>query len=88
MECVAALVTESDPEIQSALDYKKIVSLIHKIQIVLDPRSESQGKINHWSTIVGFTARDIILGNLEPEAILEPQSKLIEATRSFLRNDL
>jgi len=47
VESVAELVTETDPELHSNFDYKKIVSLIHKVQIVLDPRSESQGQINH-----------------------------------------
>jgi len=87
MDCVAALVTETDPELKAKLDYEKIVSLIHKIQIVLDPRSESQGKINHWSSSLGFLARDVILGNQAPETLLKPQGELIEATRSFLRRD-
>ena len=87
MECVAALVTETDPELHIELDYTKIVSLIHKIQIVLDPSSESQAKINHWTSKLGFIARDVLANKAEPESLLKPQGELIDATRSFLRRD-
>ena len=47
LEAVPPLVAAVDPELHADFDYNKIVSLIHRVQVVIDQQNHRDAKVNH-----------------------------------------
>lgn len=86
-DAITELLTETDPELQAEFNYKKIVSLIHRIQLILDTRSTSQNLINRYTSEIGFAIRTIVERRSPPTPLLSLQGELMNATRAFLHGE-
>lgn len=86
LESVPLLVAAVDPELHAEFDYNKVVSLIHRIQVILDPRNPKEAAINHATTELGLTVQAVKCKQVPRESLLRVQAALIEATREYLRN--
>jgi hypothetical protein len=85
LEAVPPLVAAVDPELHADFDYNKVVSLIHRIQVVIDPQSPKEAKVNDATTQLGFAVQAVKCKQAPRESLLHAQAALIEATRDCLR---
>jgi hypothetical protein len=83
LEFVPELVAATDPELHADFDYVKIVTLIHRIQVVLDVNSPNEGALNHATTALGLAVQSVKSGGADPTTLLGPQSEVVEAARKF-----
>src|SRR5260221_14182537 len=86
LEAVPDLIAATDPELHTTFDYVRVVTLIHKIQVVLDVNNPTEGALNHATTMLGFAVQAVKNGE-DPTSLLEPQGKVIEATRKFFHEE-
>jgi len=86
LESVPLLVAAVDPELHAEFDYNKVVSLIHRIQVILDPRIPKEAAINHATTELGLTVQAVKCKQAPRESLLRVQAALIDAMRECLRN--
>ena len=85
LDTVPDLLAASDPELHATFDYLRVVSLIHKIQIILDPREENEGLINNAATELGFAVQAAITERRSVSRLLAAQDALVRAVRTYLR---
>ncbi|MBS7349372.1 MAG: hypothetical protein KIG95_04315 [Comamonas sp.] len=79
-----ALIIASDPQLNADFDYPTVVSLIHKIQIILNPNNPLEIAINKAASDIGFAVQESITGRRSVSKLLKVQDKLIIAVRTYL----
>ena len=84
LESVPNLIAAVDPELHAEFDYNRVVSLIHRIQVILDPKNPIEAAINNATTEIGLTIQAVKSRNAPRESLLNVQAALIEATREYL----
>ena len=85
LDTVPDLLAATDPELHANFDYSKIVSLIHKIQIILDPKDETESAINLATCDLGFAVQAAITERRSVTKLLSAQDSMIRAVRAYLR---
>ncbi|MEW6682541.1 MAG: hypothetical protein AB1451_06410 [Nitrospirota bacterium] len=85
LDAIADLLFFSDPEAYQRDQYEQILPLIHKVQIILDPRDPIEAKINMAVTELGLGFRTVDTQREGRKHLLFLQDRLIEATREFFR---
>ena len=85
IDAVSALAAAADPESHAKYDYQRVVTLIHRVQLVLDPRVHADASLNQATTDLGLAIRAAAAGDGDDRTILAAQSQLIEAARQVLR---
>ncbi|MHA7879224.1 MAG: hypothetical protein ACX931_05520 [Saccharospirillum sp.] len=86
IETVSNLLTASDPELHEKYDYEKVVSNIHKLQLLLDPKLPMEGRINLAAGEIGFAIQaDLCSNDRDNKRLLSAQSELTESSRDYFR---
>lgn len=78
------LLAASDPQLHAAFDYSVVVSLIHKIQIILNPKNPLEQAINMAASAIGLEVQEAITGRRSMSKLLGAQDKLTVAVRAYL----
>lgn len=84
MEAIAELVAATDPELHAKFDYGRVVTLIHRIQLLLNPAKPVDAALNEATTNLGFATQAAVTGNRDVTELLRAQSYVIEAGRAVL----
>ena len=84
LDSAPALLAASDPQLHAVFDYTTVVTLIHKIQIILDPNNPLEHAINEASSEIGFAVQDALTERRSMTQLLSAQNKLIVAVRKYL----
>lgn len=84
MEALAELIATTDPELHAKFDYSKVVTLIHRIQLLLNPKNQADAALNDATSKLGFATQAAASGNRNVSALLGAQSYVIEAGRTVL----
>ena len=82
LEFVPELVAAADPELHADIDYVKIVTLVHRIQVVLDLTNVREKALNQATSQLAFACQAVKSGNADRTSLLGPQSAVIEAARA------
>jgi hypothetical protein len=85
IDAISALAAATDPELHAKYDYQRVVTLIHQVQLVLDPRVHADARLNQATTDLGLTIQAAAAGGRDVRSILAAQSQVIEAARQLLR---
>lgn len=85
LDTIPDLLAASDPELHATFDYHRVVSLIHKIQIILDPKEKTEGLINQAAADLGFAVQAAVTERRSVSRLLAAQDSLITAVRAYLR---
>lgn len=78
------LLAASDPQLHDVFDYSAVVSLIHKIQIILNPKNPLEQAINMAASNLGLEVQEAIMGRKSMSKLLGAQDKLAVAVRAYL----
>lgn len=78
------LLAASDPQLHAAFDYSAVVSLIHKIQIILNPNNPREQAINLAASDIGLAVQEAITERRSVSKLLGAQDKLTVAVRAYL----
>lgn len=84
LDSAPALLAASDPQLHATLDYSAVVTLIHKIQIILNPNNPLEQAINQASSDIGFAVQEAITERRSVSKLLGAQDKLVVAVRAYL----
>lgn len=86
MDAVADIVAAADPELHTQFDYKRVVTLIHRIQLLLDPKKSADARLNDALSKLGFSVQGAVSGQRDTSALLGAQAYVIESARTLLGN--
>lgn len=78
------LLAASDPQLHAVFDYSVVVSLIHKIQIILNPKNPLEQAINIAASDIGLEVQEAITTRRSMSKLLGAQDKLTVAVRAYL----
>lgn len=85
MGTVPDLVAAADPELHAKFDYARLVTLVHRVQLVLDPSKATDARLNQAASDLGFAIQAAVTGERDVARILRAQAEVIDATRELLR---
>lgn len=84
LDAAPDLLAASDPQLHAAFDYSVVVSLIHKIQIILNPNDPLEQAINLAASDIGLAVQEAITERRSMSKLLSAQDKLTMAVRAYL----
>ena len=83
LNCAPELLAASDPQLHATFDYSIVVSLIHKIQVILDPNNPLEHAINQAASNIGFAVQEAMTERRSVSKLLGAQDKLTVAVRAY-----
>jgi hypothetical protein len=83
LDTVSLLLAAADPELHSKFDYGRVVTLIHRVQLVLDPRVSVDDRLNRATNDLGHAIQAAMAGDRDVHGILRAQSEVTEAAREW-----
>ena len=86
LELVPELVSAADPELHAQFDYKRVVVLIQRIELLLDPKVPTEARLNMALANLGFAVQAAVSGQRDISRLLNTQAEVTEATRGLLRH--
>jgi hypothetical protein len=60
LEAISELLAETDPQVKAAFDYGRVVSLIHRVQLVLSPDDPEEANLNGAVNRLGLELQNYI----------------------------
>ena len=84
LDTAPGLLAASDPQLHAVFDYSVVVSLIHRMQIILDPKNPLEQAINMAASAIGLEVQEAIVGRRSMSKLLGAQDKLTVAVRAYL----
>ncbi len=79
---ISELLAITDPDFEPT-NYKRVTTLIHKIQMTLDLRREGDRQVNHFTTALGLAVREYARGEHAHDDLSRAHAGLIDAARLF-----
>lgn len=77
LESMTELLAETDPQIKAQFNYGRVVSLIHKAQLVLDPGDQQEVALNAAVNQLGVELQNYIPHHIKPPRERIPELKRI-----------
>lgn len=84
LDSAPSLLAASDPQLHASFDYSAVVTLIHRIQIILDPNNPLEQAIDQASSDIGFAVQEAVTERRSMSRLLGAQDKLMVAVRAYL----
>ena len=84
LQSVPALLAASDPELHAEFNYTEVVTLIHKLQVILVPTNALEGAVNQAANDIGVVVQAAKSGQRNISSLLSAQDALVRATRALL----
>jgi hypothetical protein len=91
LESVSKLLATTDPEANARIDYRRTVTMIHRIQVMLDRDDHGlEAKLNGAVNLLGMSVREHLASPdaVTVEAILAAQGQVIDFSRALVRGAL
>lgn len=66
LESMADLLSETDPQVKAKFDFSRVVSLIHKVQLVLNHQDQEEVALNNAVNQLGFELQKYIPHHSKP----------------------
>ncbi len=85
MDAIPELVAAADPELHAQFDYGRVVALIHRVQLLLDPNRPADARLNGAVSNLGFAVQAAESGDRDVSRLLGAQAEVTEAARELLR---
>ena len=85
IELIPELISAADPELHAQFDYGRVVTLIQRIELLLDTSVPAEARLNSALANLGFAVQAAACGNREISRLLNSQAEVTEATRDLLR---
>lgn len=86
MEIVPELIAAADPELHVKFDYKKVVTIIHRIQLLINQHNSAENRLNSAVSDLGFAVQEAVAEERDSARLLRAQAEVTEATREILNN--
>lgn len=84
LDAAPDLLAASDPQVHAIFDYAVVVSLIHRIQIILNPNNPLEQAINLAASDIGLAVQEAIATRRSTSKLLGAQNKFTVAVRAYL----
>jgi hypothetical protein len=87
LENLAELLIQTDPEIHKQFNYPKIISLIHKMQLILDLENKKEGALNDAINKMGLSIQNTnheLLSHDKKLSLLKAQDAIVTAGRAVI----
>jgi hypothetical protein len=84
LDCTPELLAAADPQLHATFDYSVVVSLIHRIQVILDPNNPLEDAINKAASNIGSVVQEAMTERRSVSKLLGAQDKLTIAVRAYL----
>ncbi|WP_047548615.1 hypothetical protein [Methylotenera sp. G11] len=84
MDALADLIASTDPELHAEFDYSKVVTLIHRVQLLLNPTNQADSALNNATTKLGLAIQAAASGKRNVSVLLGAQSHVVETGRAVL----
>jgi len=85
LELIPELISAADPELHAQFDYGRVVTLIQRIELLLDPTVPTEERLNKALHNLGLAVQSAVSGKREALQLLKSQSEITEATRDLLK---
>ncbi|MDF2177178.1 hypothetical protein P2G88_02830 [Aliiglaciecola sp. CAU 1673] len=86
LEAVPKLLAAADPELHTTFNYSEVVTLIHRIELLIDPSNSDEERLNKAIGQLGFAVQAAETGDRNVHRILGAQAEVTKAARVVLRN--
>lgn len=85
-DSVSELIAAVDPQLPGDADIMKIITLVHRTQLLLDEEESSQAAANQALNELALEATGWLEGAPDPRRVLQLQNNLLNATKPVIFN--